>query len=87
MVYTGYRGWWAVRRDLGGFFFTLEKAKISNFFKLENFQNMLKNQRNFYNFFQNLQENLAIFENFLTFHRNFRENLGKNLEYFGNVDW
>ena len=33
-----------------GYFFTLEKSKISHFLKLENFQKMLKNQWKFYNF-------------------------------------
>ena len=34
----------------GGDFFTLEKSKISRFFKLENFQKMLKKQWKIYNF-------------------------------------
>ena len=38
------------RAHWGGYFFTLEKAKISRFFKLENIQKMLKNQWNIYNF-------------------------------------
>ena len=44
VVYTGFRGWGGVPAGLGGYFFTLEKSKISHFFKLENFQKMLKNQ-------------------------------------------
>ena len=38
------------RQAWGGYFFTLEKSKISHFFKLENFQKMFKNQWKFYNF-------------------------------------
>ena len=53
VVYIGFRGWGGGSRQAwGGYFFTLEKAKISHFFKLENFQKMLKNQWKFYNFFK-----------------------------------
>ena len=45
VVYTGFRGWGGVPGGMGGgYFFTLEKSKISRIFKLENFQKMLKKQ-------------------------------------------
>ena len=80
VVYTGFRGWGRVPGAMGGYFLTLEKSKISRFFKLENFQKMLKKQWKIYNFLKIFKEILRFFENFLKFYRNFRENLGKNLE-------
>ena len=70
---------------MGGFL-TLEKSKISRFFKLENFQKNLKKQRKIYNFLKNLKEILRFFEIVLKIYRNFRENLGKIIEKFGNMD-
>ena len=52
---------------MGGYFLTLEKAKISRFFKLENFQKMLKNQWKNYTFLKILKENLQFFEIFKKF--------------------
>ena len=66
-------------REHGGGTFSLEKSNISHFFKLENFQKMLKKQWKFYTFLKIYMKNFAIFENFLKFYRNFRENLGKIL--------
>ena len=48
----------------GGYFLTLEKSKILRFFKLENFQKMLKKQRKNYNFLKIFKEILRFFENF-----------------------
>ena len=42
VVYTGFRGWGGPASL--GVLFTLEKSKIFHFFKLEHFQEMLKNQ-------------------------------------------
>ena len=42
-------------RNGGGDFFTLEKSKFSRFFKLENFQKMLKKQWKIYNFEKNFK--------------------------------
>ena len=49
----------------GGGIFSLEKSKISHFFKLENFQKMLKNQWKFYNFLKIFKEILWFVENFI----------------------
>ena len=70
----------------GGYFLTLEKSKMSSFFKLENLQKMLKNQWKNYNFWKICKEILRVFEKFWKFYRNFRKNLGKNVENFENVD-
>ena len=37
VVYTGFRGWGVSGEQWGGFFFTLEKSKISHFCKLSKF--------------------------------------------------
>ena len=53
VVYTGFWAWGVPGAMVplgGGGLFSLEKAKISRFFKLENFQKILKNQWKFYNF-------------------------------------
>ena len=83
VVYTGFRGWGG---GVPPAFFTLEKSKILHFFKLENFQKMLKNQWKFYKCLKIYREMLRFFEIFWKFYRNFRENLGENLENFGNMD-
>ena len=47
VVYTGFWAWGGPRSNgsvWGGVLFSLEKAKISRFFTLENFQKMFKNQ-------------------------------------------
>ena len=60
-----------------GVLFTLEKSKISRFFKLENFQNNVKKTMKMYTLLQMLKEILRFFENLLKYYRNFRENLWK----------
>ena len=83
VVYTGFRGWGGVPGAMGRYIFTLEKAQISRFFKLENFQK-IKKQWKCYNCLKTFKEILRFFEIFLKFYRNIRENLGKKLE---NMDF
>ena len=42
VVYTGFCVWGGVPGAWGGVLFSLEKSKISHFFKLENFQKNVK---------------------------------------------
>ena len=73
VVYTGFCVCGGVPGAWGGTFF-IGEIKNFAFFKLENFQKMLKNQWKIYNFLRILKEILRFFEKF---YRNFRENLGK----------
>ena len=77
VIYTGFCGW------VGG---PGSNGEIKNlaFFKLENFQKMLKKQWKFYNFLKIFKEISRFFEIFLKGYRNIRENLGKNFE---NMDF
>ena len=67
------------------YLFTLEKQNIYRFFKLENFQKMLKNQWKINTFLKDLKEGLRFFERFLKSYRNFRENLRENLANLGHI--
>ena len=67
---------------MGEYLFTLEKSKISRFFKLEHFQKILKKQWKIYAFWKIVKEILRTFENLFKFYLNFSE----NLENYGNVD-
>ena len=63
VVYTRFLRWGRGPGSNGGYFFTLEKSKFSRFFKLEDFQNLIKSMKNLY---------------FFKFLRKFCENLGKS---------
>ena len=66
VVYTGFCAW-------GEVLFSLEKAKISRFCKLENFQKMLKNQWKFYNSWKFFRKFCDFLKMLSKFSRQFRE--------------
>ena len=82
VVYTGFRGWGGGSQEQWGYFFTLEKSKISRFFQTRKFSKYVKKSMKIYNFLKILKEILRFFENFFKFYRNFPENLWEN---FGNM--
>ena len=64
VVFTGFCVGGGGREQWGGSSFFIGEIKNFAFFKLENFQKMLKNQWKFYNFLKNFKEILRFFENF-----------------------
>ena len=61
----------------GGYILTLEKAKISRFFKGENFQKVFKKSMKNYNILKIFQEILRFFEIFKNFIEIFAKIQGK----------
>ena len=64
-LYRISRMGWGLGSNGGGYFLTLENAKISRFFKLENVQKMFKNQWKNYNFLKIFKEILRFVESFI----------------------
>ena len=88
VVYTGFRGW-GVQWAIGGWYsFTLEKPKISRFFKLETFQKCQKINENFFNSLKIFKEILRVLKICYYFIVIFHENLAKNLEKISSkINW
>ena len=61
-VYTGFRGW-GYREQCGGVLFNIREIKNLPFFKLENFQKMIKKLMKNYSFWKVFKEILRVFEN------------------------
>ena len=80
VVYTGFPGW-GVPGAMGMGTFYIGESQNFAFFKLENFQKMLKNQWKIYNFLTIVKEILRFFENFIEMSWKLREKFRKFWKY------
>ena len=89
VVYTGFWAWGGVPAAIvpfgGGVLFSLGKAKISRFCKLENFQKCFKNQWKNYKFLEILRKFCDFLKILSKFSEKFREKFRKFAKY-GHVE-